>query len=256
MYPGFRRITLTLTALALILGATVAEAAIMSLNLLGKGMEKLVDTRYADGESMLLRTTSDGQTFTVSAANYGDDELATSRWGLIDASKPWNRGKEGAMLQQGFAPNAVGSTKHSFSAGKGSPTLDTYASYLSVKIDKAAATMFTSVKVDLIASTLSLATTAWAGTSADNFASAITTTRGGLNSQGKAYSWDFANLNYQGDAPLELRFYGLLGADAALLNKLQVQINAIAVPEPYALPVLGFFGTVWLLRRKRRPAGR
>ncbi len=256
MRSKFSRFTCSIITLALLFGASVTKAAMMSLNLLGTGMEKLIDSRYADGESMLLRTTSSGKTFTLSAANYGDDELSTSRWGLIDASKPWNRGKEGAMLQQGFAPSGIGSTKHTFSLGKGSPTLDTYASYVSLKIDKSSALMFSSVKVDLIASTLSLATTAWAGTSADNFTSAITTSRGGLNTQGRAYSWDFANLNYRGDAPLEIRFYGLQGADAALLNSMQVQINAVSVPEARAVTMQGLMGSVWLLRRRRHPAGR
>jgi hypothetical protein len=233
----------------LIFSTVRSRAAMVSLNLLASTPDNLADPRYLDGESMLLRTTSGGQTFTLSATNYGGDELSTDRWGLIDDSKPWNRGKAGALLQAGFAPNAVGSTKHTYIAGKGSPPMDTYASYLSLTINKSSATLFTSVQVNLIASTLALATTAWAGTSADNFATAITT-KGRLSGQGLNVSWDFSNLNYQGDAPLELRFYGLMGADSALLKNVQIQLNATPVPEAKSILVLASCG-LWFSRRKR-----
>jgi hypothetical protein len=252
MMLTIQRITRFLVAIVSLSSAAQTDAAMMSLNLLGNGAEKLLDPQYSDRDSMLLRTTSNGQTFSLSAAYYGDDELSTSRWGLLDASKQWNRGKEGAMLQQGFAPSAIGSTKHLFTSGKGTPTLSTYASYVSLLIDKSSATLFSSVRVDLIASTLSLASTAWAGTSADNFASAVTTTRGSISSQGRAYSWDFSSLNYSGDAPLELRFYGLQGADSALINNLQIHLNAVAIPEPRAMLGLGLISAVWLLQRKRK----
>lgn len=248
-----RQISVILLAVALILSVGRVCGAVTAVSLVGSGTEKLNDARYADGESMVLRTTSGGQIFTVSAVNYGDDALSLTRWGLIDASKPWNRGKEGALLQQGFAPSSVGSTTHTFSPTAGAPVQQTDASYLSVKIDKSAATMFASIKLDLIASTINMASTAWAGTSADNFTNPFTATRGGLSAQGRAYSWTFSNLNYVGDAPLELRFYGLQGADAAQLNGLQLQVNLTPIPEAQTMIALGMGASMCFLRRRRRP---
>ena len=239
-------------AIALFLSAVGLRAAVTSLSLVGSSTEKLADARYADGESMVLRTTSGGLTFSLSAVNYGDDALSPTRWGLIDASKPWNRGKEGALLQQGFAPSAIGSTTHSFTGAAGATKLETGASYLSVKIDKAPGTMFASIKMDLIASTLSMAATAWAGSSGDNFLTAFTPKRGGLSAQGRAYSWTFSNLNYLGDAPLELRFYGLQGADAAQLNSAQLQVDVIPVPESQTVIPMGLLVAGLLMRRSRR----
>lgn len=252
MNPISRKVLLRLfLAVTLLACTSESRSAMVSLSLLGNSAEKLSDPAYQDGESMMLRTTSGGQTFTLSAANYGEDELATNRWGLIDASKPWNRGKEGALLQFGFDPSAVGSTKHTFTAGKGSTPTDIYASYVSLKIDKSAATMFTSIKVDLVASTLSLASTAWAGTSADNFTTATTSGRGGLNAQGRSASWDFANLNYASDAPLEIRIYGLSGADSALIKNLNLQVNAVPIPEASTGLVCGLVAVGALTRRRR-----
>ncbi len=245
-----QRRRLILTALAYLV-VSASDAATVNINLLGKGQEKVLDQRYNDGESILLRTTSGTQSFTLSATNYGEDGQSAVRWGLVDASKPWNRGKEGALLQQGFAPTAVGSTSHSFLDAKGARA-EMDASYLSVIINKSSATMFTNVRVDLAASSLALSPLSWAGTSANNFSTATNTIRGPLNSQGRGASWDFTNLNYAGDGPLELRFYGVLGGDSALLTNFSLQIGSVPIPEGGSLLLLAGTG-FWLglLRRHR-----
>jgi hypothetical protein len=234
----------------LFLSMRLSGAASLTVNMIGSNPTKSPDARYNDGESMILSTTSAGLQFKLQATGYGEDELSPARWGLVDASKPWNRGKEGALIQLGFAPNAVGSTQHNFVGATGTPaTMD--ASYLSIIIDRSSTTMFTSLKVDLVASALALSTTSWGGTSADGFSTATGAVRGPVNAQGRAVSWTFADLNYAGSAPLELRFYGVLGADSSLLKNIVVQGETVPIPESHTVWLVASGALALTVRRRR-----
>ena len=243
--------------LALFLGALVfcapGRAANVVLDLLGNGNAISEDARYRDGESMVISTTKGGLNATFSGMNYGDDPIGIDRWGLLDASRPWNRGKSGAMLRNGFAPNAVGSTEHTYSIGKGA-TATVEASYLSITIQKSTQTMFSSIQVNLQGSTMIVSANAWAGTSMDGFSSAITpsTGNGNGNAQGRPVSWSFDNLDFSGDGPLEIRLYGIAGGDSADLSKLQVHVGTAAVPVPEPAVTSLLVASLFILTRRRR----
>lgn len=226
------------------------RSATVTMDFLAPGTSLTEDTRYNDGESMVLQTSHNGVIGRVSAANYSDDASSSDRWGLVDASKPWNRGKQGALIRMGIAPSAVGSTRHEFGAGPGS-LRSTDASYISIRIERPSTTLFTDLRVDLLTSNVIAASTAWGGTSADGFTSVAQPGRPQTNSQGRLISWDFSNLNYTGTEPLEIRLYGLIGADIGTLKSLRVNIGATPIPEPCTMSLLVACAVMMVAKRTR-----
>lgn len=224
------------------------QAATVNLDFLGGSATISADSRYQDGESMIVSTSGGGMTATLSATSYGEDPMSSERWGLVDASRPWNRGKAGALLRQGFAPSAVGSTQHNYSTAPG-VTNSTEASYVSIIIQKPSATLFTQLRVDLLASDIALSGNAWGGTSADGFSSTAVPSRLGNSPAGRNLAWDFSNLNYAGDSPLEIRLYGLVGGDVGTLSKFRVSFTSVPIPEPATLSLLISCAVILIARR-------
>lgn len=226
----------------------MSRGASVVLDLMATDAQLISDAVYNDGESIMVSTTKGGIATTFRGVNYGDDPTSPDQWGLIDASRPWNRGRAGLMLRGGYAPDAVGSTQSSFRVGGTTGT--TQASYLSIVLQNSSQTMFSGVQITLKATTMAVSSNTWGGTSADGFSTAFTPTK----DAGKSLTWDFTNLDFVGSGPLEIRIYGLAGGDTADLSSLSIKVTTaqIPIPEPATTGLLVFGLMVGLAGRRRR----
>lgn len=203
------------------------------------------DSSYNDGESAVFagNGTKSGFSTALSGVNYGDDVTSNQRWGLLDNSLPWNHAVPGGLIRHGFEPTSIGST----TAKVGTDT--TAASYLLLRITPGEELLFSGLAVELQqTNTLCVDPRAWASTSADNFSSIFPIT-GGQSGHGGRAVWSFDGLDYAGSDPLEIRIYGVVGADEGALPLLRVDGNVVPVPEPACLSLLGALA---LLVRRRR----
>ena len=213
------------------------------------------DPAYADQESVSLTATSppDHASVIITGRNYAEDGAKSTRYGLLDGTSPKNLATSGFILRGGLIPNAIGSQLSTFAAGRGQTGV-TSASYLSFKMTAPSGTQFTEIRLDIEGYDFNLPSRIWAGTSVDNFGQASLATQS-VKSGLTNFGFNLTNLN-PASQNLELRVYGIAGADEAQLVNVTVSGtygNLVAVPEPQSaglilLPTLAAF----LMRRRRK----
>jgi hypothetical protein len=199
------------------------------------------DTNYNDGDSSVI--SSPGGNVVIRGVGYSDDASGVDRWGILNGMNSWNGGRNAAIIRNGFAPSSVGNTT-SLQSG-----LTVAASYISVKVNRPANTVFTNVSLELTGKGL-VYPNVWAG--------AAGSVAPGFRDKGKEkgttkIAFNFANLNDSGSAPLELRVYGFVGADMGQLTSTSITYTFVpmAVPEPGAASVVFLAGVAILIRRRR-----
>ena len=248
-------IALLLLGAANVMGASVKISVLKKGGLTNEGTVSS-DPAYADQESVSLavNTSSDGSV-VITGRSYAEDGAAVGRYGLLDGTSPKNLATSGFVLRGGLVPNAIGSTLSTFTGVRGVPGV-TAASYLSFKMTAPAGTQFTQLTLDISGFDFNLPSRIWAGTSVNNFGQATLAThsvKGGVTN----FSFNFASLT-PNSQEMELRVYGLAGADEAQLRDVTINGtvgNLTAVPEPgSAVLLVSATLAACLIRRRRTEA--
>jgi hypothetical protein len=212
------------------------------------------DPTYNDGESAVFqgRTLASDLVSTIRGWNYGDDAAGPQRWGLLDNSLPWNQQTPGILVREGFEPSAIGSTTSTLLG------ISTPASRIDFALGRTGGGEVLFENITLLLSpnsTLFVDSHAWAATSADGFQQAYP-----LNAApvlGQNVQFTLAGMRYQGTQPLQIRLYGILGADEGTLPLLRISGDYQAIPEmePRWL-VLLVAGFLLILRRRHTAWGK
>ena len=252
---NFRHKYFALSVLLWLIAVTLGTAATVQISVLrggalASGASSQSDAYYADRESVAVRASSGGASVLLTGRNYGEDGAATLRYGLLDGSSLNTFGQPGFVLRSGLTPNALGSQRHTYNDGHGvSGTVN--ASYLSFNMTAPGGTLFSEIRVDLNGYDFNLPSRIWAGTSVDNYGRAfipLQSVQTGLT----GFSFYLPGLTPS--PSLELRIYGLSGADEAQLMNATITatFNPItAVPEPRLTLSLVLLTSLAATRRRR-----
>jgi len=229
--------------------AAVAQGATLQLAFVpdqGAG----VDPLYPSDSTVSTGTANyAGVVPTLTGRGYGVEQTSNVRSGIVAGPLAWQPAKSGWTIRNGFAPDAIGSTV-SNSTGE-----EVAASYLSLSLSGLpTGTIFQGVTLSFNEVTYLRPTNAWAGTSADGFATATRVTysnTGGSRSLGVT----LPDFSLQGLGPLEIRIFGVIGSDEGAFNFLNVtaeMVTPMVAPEPdlrYLLTVVAIGGVTAFRRR-------
>jgi hypothetical protein len=152
----------------------------------------------------------------LSARYYDSDPLRPGTNGLINSDLPWNRAdpdtpEPGWLVRFGLDADAVGVFTHTYDSG-GGVMQTTPASYVSFKIRSADQVIYETASLILTDTVNVTPSTVWAVASDENFQITRLATTAFSNDDGHELRWDWSNLAI-GSAGLEIRVYGILGAD-------------------------------------------
>ena len=206
-----------------------------------------LDPAFHDFESAVFngQSTDSRVVATLAGRDYVQDPLAGEIWGLLDNSKPWNEGRPGWLVRQGWESNVLGVPVNHQADG------DVPAAYLLIKLTRPEDLMFDSVTVIIDRPINSEFLNNWGSSSADGNAS-FSVADVVRTSSSETLTLTLSNLNFTGGDPLEIKVYGVLGEDDGTFG-IQALVNAvplIPVPEPGSLVLLGV-SCCALLRRRR-----
>jgi hypothetical protein len=223
------RLSLTLLFILTVLLAGETTAAILDIRF-NPNQGTVADAAYPKGSTATVGTTSvEGLVPTMTGRGYGVEVASSERWGIQAGPLSWDAKKAGWTVLNGFAPDKVGSTVST--SGK----VEVPASFISIMLSGVVpGTVFRDVGLTFSEVTFLRPSQAWAGTSADGFATA---SRLSFNSRGgeRTLSVTLPEFTWMGGEPMEIRIYGVVGSDQGAFNVLSVSGNieqVATVPEP------------------------
>ncbi len=210
------------------------------------------DLEYPGISTVSTGTTNiPGVVATLAGRGYGVEQVGGDRWGISAGALAWDASTSGWTIRNGFAPDKVGET---ISTDK---KVEVPASFLTVKLSGlVSGTLFQNVALTFSGATSLRPSKAWAGTSADAFASA-TSIRSTVAGGSQQLSVTLPDFTYFGGDPLEIRLYGIIGNDEGAFTVATVAgdyTTPIAIPEPDVEMLLAtiLVGAVVSFRRRSR----
>jgi hypothetical protein len=188
---------------------------------------------------------------TLTGRGFGVEQAGKDRWGITAGPLDWASGKSGWAVESGFAPDKIGSTI-STKGGNSVP-----ASYLSIVLSGVTTgTVFKDVAITFSDVSFLSTSKAWAGTSADGFASATTLKFTQLKGT-RDLTVNLPSFTYDSGEPLEVRVFGVIGSDRGSFNSVSLTGGTLAlVPEPdirMLLTAVGLAALVSFRHRRHSP---
>ena len=222
--------------------------------------EPRLDDFYNDGNSSIFtgRTTEGTLTADMSARYYDSDPLRPGTTGLINSDLPWNRPDPdtpdpGWVIRFGLNPDSVGSLLHTYDPG-GSEEKMVPASYLKFNVRSPERVLFqsTTLQIDQVKGVTP--SNIWAVVGDDNFNRIYLGKYTFTASDGNLLQWEWKDLEIDSTG-LEIRVYGMLGADEGRFNvrSITLETDIPAVPEPGSVSLAALAALVLLNHRKRVP---
>ncbi len=217
-----------------------------------------LDPYYNDGNSTVFEgQVKEGElSAALSARYYDSDPLRPGTNGLINSDLPWNRAdpdtpEPGWLVRFGLNPDSVGVFTHSFNDGTGIKQVD--ASYISFKIQSPEKVIYESASLVIDDTSNVTPSDVWAVASDENFQTTRLATRSFSAGEGHTLTWHWDELTI-GSEGLEIRVYGIQGADEGYFNvaSLVVGYNPLPLPEPSISCLLGLAALGLVNGRKRR----
>ena len=195
----------------------------------------------------------------LSARYYDSDPLRPGTNGLINSDLPWNRAdpdtpEPGWLVRFGLDADGVGIFTHTYDSG-GGVMKQAPASYISFKMKSPDQVIYQTASLILEDTVGVTPATIWAVASDENFLVTHLASSTFSSEDGHQLRWDWNNLSI-GSEGLEIRVYGILGADEGYfgVGNLVTTYEPPPVPEPTTPLLAGLASLALVTRRKRRSA--
>ena len=217
------------------------------------------DPYYNDGNSTIFtgQTMEGDVSGELSARYYDSDALRPGTNGLINSDLPWNRAdpdtpQPGWLVRFGLNPDEVGVFEHTYDKGKATEG-KVPASYISFKLKSAESVIYQTASLVIDNMVGVTPSEVWAVASDENFLVTRLPQATIKSDGGTKIEWDWTDLGI-GDDGLEIRVYGLQGADEGYfgVGSVITTYDPPPVPEPSTSLFMGLTAMTLVTLRKRR----